>query len=399
MSASGVRSRTYSGLVCLVLLVTSGAQYQPDNSDLFVHEWGTFTSVAGIGGRAVKWSTLQGSTRLPNFVEHLSGPSFKNGLRGTVRMETPVIYFYSPQETTVSVSVSFSKGVITEWYPGASRVTPDPNTVLDRDVLYAKRKDGSIVWDSVTVSPDLIPKFPHGRGGSQYYAARETAAAPLVVKTASGENQERFLFYRGVSSFSVPISATVAVNGDVQVRNLSQDEIPAVIRFERRGDKIGYRRVWPVHEEIFFENPEMNSTLDSVTRDLQAVLMGVGLYPDEAHAMIETWKQSWFEEGSRLFYIVPRRFLETVLPLTVNPTPMQSVRVFVGRVELVTPATEQAVANILANHDLEGLQRYARFLEPILDAMKAEKPDRSEQLEKDLDLTYRSPTNQARAAN
>ena len=197
----------------------------------------------------------------------------------------------------------------------------------------------------------------------------------------------------------MPISATVAPNGDVQVRNLWQDEIPAVIRFERRGDKIGYRRVWPVHEEISFENPEMNSTFDSVTRDLQAVLMGVGLYPDEAHAMIETWKESWFEEGSRLFYIVPRRFLETVLPLTINPTPTQSVRVFVGRVELITPATEQAVANILANHDLEGLQKYTRFLEPILHAMKVENSGRAEQLEKDLDLTYRSPTNQARAAN
>jgi hypothetical protein len=49
---------------------------------------------------------------------------FKCGLGGTVRMETPVLYFYSPRETTVSVKVSFAKGTITEWYPHASAVEP-----------------------------------------------------------------------------------------------------------------------------------------------------------------------------------------------------------------------------------------------------------------------------------
>ena len=41
------------------------------------------------------WSTLKGSADLPSFVEHLNGAQFKAGLRGTVRMETPVLYFYS----------------------------------------------------------------------------------------------------------------------------------------------------------------------------------------------------------------------------------------------------------------------------------------------------------------
>ena len=44
-------------------------------------------------------------------------------LASTVRMETPVIYFYAEQETTVSVDVQFRQGLITEWYPSAT-VTP-----------------------------------------------------------------------------------------------------------------------------------------------------------------------------------------------------------------------------------------------------------------------------------
>ena len=47
-----------------------------------------------------------------------------------------------------------------------------------------------------------------------------------------------------------------------------------------------------------------------------------GLDPDEAHARIGTWRQSWFEEGSRLIYIVPNSFLNTILPRTINPAPI-----------------------------------------------------------------------------
>jgi nucleoside-triphosphatase THEP1 len=63
----------------------------------------------------------------------------------------------------------------------------------------------------------------------------------------------------------------------------------------------------------------------------------------------------------------------------------------VGRLELVTPATAQAVEKILAAHDVIALQKYNRFLEPILEEMKAANPAHARQIEKDLDLTYRAP--------
>ena len=96
-------------------------------SGLTAHEWGTLTSIAGSDGQAVEWSPLTGSTDLPVFVEHFRDPGFKLGLRGTVRMETPVLYFYDSREETVSVQVAFANGVITEWYPQASRVEPAGN--------------------------------------------------------------------------------------------------------------------------------------------------------------------------------------------------------------------------------------------------------------------------------
>jgi hypothetical protein len=94
---------------------------EPVYGGLTVHEWGTFTSIAGQDGQAVEWSPLTGSTDLPGFVDHFRTPEFKLGLRGKVRMETPVLYFYDSREEQVSVKVNFVKGLITEWYPRASR--------------------------------------------------------------------------------------------------------------------------------------------------------------------------------------------------------------------------------------------------------------------------------------
>ena len=72
------------------------AAHQIDNFQLTVHEWGTFTSISSPDGTAMTWLPLTGSAELPSFVEHLANTDFKGGLRGTIRMETPVLYFYSP---------------------------------------------------------------------------------------------------------------------------------------------------------------------------------------------------------------------------------------------------------------------------------------------------------------
>jgi hypothetical protein len=392
---------TVSRLAALALLTfalsaTVGAQIV--TSDLTAHEWGTFTSIAGRDGQAMKWLPQNGSTDLPDFVEHLREANFKGSLSGTVRMETPVLYFYSLRETTLSVKVSFAKGLITEWYPHASHV--EPSEVRAADVLYQLHGRGSITWDSVNVSPNLTASFPRDNPrndkdqGKQYYAARETSAAPLVVKTPAGNQHEKFLFYRGVSTFSPPISATVTPEGALHLTNLGPDEIPAVILFERRADKLGYRLAGALSgqtpREMSLDPPELTATFESLSHDLEDILTSQGLYPDEARAMIETWRDSWFEEGSRLFYIVPTRFVNAILPLTVYPAPSQTVRVFVGRLELITPATTQAVEKILAAHDLAALQKCARFFEPILDQIRAANPTQSAQLEKDLEQTYSS---------
>ena len=379
---------TLSFIISICLLGMSASPVYPG---LTVHEWGTFTSIAGPDGQAVQWLPLTGSTDLPGFVEQFQKGGYKLGLRGTVRMETPILYFYTPAEQTVSVKVSFSKGVITEWYPHASSV--EPRTALSDGTLYfAKQPDGSIAWDSVTLSPSLAADFPQEARSDRYYAARATTSTPLRVQTPAGEQHEKFLFYRGVSVFDVPISATITPAGQVRAQNRSNDAFPSVVLFERRGEKVGYRIANALQTEATVDPPDLTATVDSLARDLEGILVAQGLYQNEAQAMVQTWRDSWFEEGSRLLYVVPPEFVNTVLPLSIKPAPTQTTRVFVGRLELVTAATASAVENAFAQHDRATLAKYARFLEPILKSMIASTldSDKAKEFRHDLNLYYTS---------
>ena len=355
---------------------------QISENDLTAHEWGTFTSIAGPDGLSIGWLPLTGSTDLPSFVEHFREVAFKGGLRGTVRMETPVLYFYSPRETTVSVNVSFAKGLITEWYPHADTVNP---ALTPRDYsLFNIKSSGAITWNSVRIEPQGFRDFPSDHSDNHYFAARNTSSTPLVIETPPGPQREKFLFYRGVSAFSVPINATVAPDSTIHLQNQFSEEIPAAILFERRGTQLGYRMLGPLRDQAAYAPPELSASLDSLSTDLEGILISQGLFPDEAHAMLETWKNSWFEEGSRLIYIVPRRFVDSVLPLRITPAPAATTRVFVGRLELITPATERAVESAFASNDQLTLAKYNRFLEPILRIMIQKSSDlaRTEQLER-----------------
>jgi hypothetical protein len=369
--------------------LAGNAQKVDVDSGLIAHEWGTFTSIAGETGQAVEWLPLNTPSDLPNFVEHFHGTGFKVGLGGTIRMETPVLYFYSTHDTTVDVSVSFFHGLITEWYPRATHI--EPSSSLENVVLFQQRSNGSISWKSVSVQPSAGLAFPQEAQPSHYYAARDVASSPLRVSTKNGGENEKFLFYRGVSVAPAPLSALVLPNGQIEAMNQSSGEIPKLILFERRGEQVGFREARAVREGVILDPPILDASLDSLLPDLEASLISSGLYPEEAHAMLESWKDSWFEEGSRLIYIVPNSFVEKILPLSIEPQPATVQRVFVGRMELLTPATQKAIETAVASHDVATLAQYGRFLAPMIESIlrKGSATAPSAQLSETLNQIYR----------
>jgi hypothetical protein len=372
------RACIFFGTFFLCASLAGNAQKANSDPGLIAHEWGTFTSIAGETGQALDWLPLNTPGDLPGFVEHFRGTGFKVGLGGTIRMETPVLYFYSTHDTTVDVSVSFFHGLITEWYPRATHT--EPSSSLENVVQFQQQSNGTISWKSVSVQPSADFAFPQEAQSSHYYAARNTNSSPLRISTRTGgEETEKFLFYRGVSVAPAPLSALLLPNGQIEAMNQSAAEVPKLILFERRGEKIGFREVSALHEGVILDPPVLgvsqNASLDSLVPDLEASLISSGLYPEEAHAMLESWKDSWFEEGSRLIYIVPNSFVGKILPLSIAPQPATVHRVFVGRMELLTPATQTAIETAVSSHDELTLAKYGRFLPAMIESILRKDPN------------------------
>mgnify|MGYP000930996707 CR=1 FL=1 len=330
--------------------------------DYTLHEWGTFTSISGSDG-----TLLPGLEReeeaLPMFVKSHDGmrPQFTGG-KGwqrplhnvTIKMETPVIYFYASQPFAAHVKVGFNGGSISQWFPDRSRgETPPPYTKNPQfmpaagDIDFAKGYQGDIEWE-VQVQPpsvgDGAAVFKAGETLTWVYP-RQTDAA--VVRTKDGA-AEKFLFYRGVGNFALPVRFTLPDDGTLRIENKSSAAVPAVLIFNHGVDgkvsftmlgstKAGETRAVPLTESSATTNWQLE-----VYRAMSKALVEAGLFQKEADAMLQTWWSSYFQRpGLRAFWIVPENFTTEILPLAVHPAPRKQVRVLVGRSELLTPKFEQ----------------------------------------------------------
>jgi hypothetical protein len=369
-----MKFRLASAVVLASAVASLASQPAAAPAPLVVHEWGTFTSIAGEEGQALQWLPNAGPSDLPCFVER-SRYNIKGSLWGTVRMETPVLYFYAPTPIDVNVGVVFKEGAITEWYPHAQGADP------------RNGQDGWIRWANVRVTPGAAAEFPIEPGSSHYYAARDTDAAPIEVAS----QKERFLFYRGVGWFAPPLSATISANGEATVWSASNDPLGDVIVFDSHGGTIAYGVQHGAKGRITMARPAVDDDVTGLQRELVKILIANGLYAKEAEAMVATWTDSWFEEGTRIFYVVPRATVDAILPLSITPAPQRVERVFVGRLELASAASRAAVRDALKANDPAALAKYGRFLVPIgSQALKGVPPSELPQLEARLNAVVKS---------
>ena len=191
-----------------------------------VHEWGTFTTFSGSDGVFLDFRPLDvNHNDLPDYVLDRGSLSKnplryvgKRNLRGRVRMETPVTYFYTDRHRTVNVRVDFPEGLLTEFYPPVREVQPaiDEENIFGNGEVMGK---SSLNWGKVDLIPksELVPNVndielresislsivkrlvPHASNEQHYAAARETDSALVHFqdKPDSPNYFEKFLFYRG----------------------------------------------------------------------------------------------------------------------------------------------------------------------------------------------------------
>jgi hypothetical protein len=358
-----IRSFAAIALLAASFAVTGASSEGPPQDSFVVHEWGTFTSVQGEDGVQFPW-TSHVSTDLPSFVYDTGN---KDSRHAILRMETPVIYFYSDAERVVDVRVSIPQGRVTEWYPWASRI--GPHAVPDRMQTEVVR-DSLIEWRGVTILPrdtaDVSASTlirTEGTGpADHYYAARATDANFLRISRPDGKGieHERDLFYRGVLNIPGPLTTTVDAN-ETELTLAADVHRPVGTLFVLTVRQ-GLMRYQPIEglnaqgcaivtlDAVPFT--DLNATRAHAMRDVALALTQQGLYPKEAQAMVDTWKDQWFaEEGTRVLYLLPRAWTDQVLPLTMSPRPDRVVRVMVGRAEVITPSTIHAVKQqVMAYH-------------------------------------------------
>jgi hypothetical protein len=305
---AAMSTRLLAFALTMVLLVATAARA------FTVHEWGTFTSRHGADGVAQRWNPLSEVTDLPAFV-YQNRRLPKQFIEGSVRMETPVLYFYADARTTVSVDVDFPSGAMSEWYPRVKRT-----------------RDG-LRWPKVTILPGIGAELPDEGLPSHYYAARNTDADVVRCRYNGKTQHEKFLFYRGVGTFDLPLSARLA-GDDVIVQ--ATPSVRRVVVVERRGEVLGHRTqdVGPGETAVPWPAAGVDTRL-AFEADLASLLVAEGLYEAEARAMIDTWRDTWSADGVRVLYMVPRPFTDEVLPLRITPAPDDVVRVLVGRAELL----------------------------------------------------------------
>jgi hypothetical protein len=360
-------ARTSAAGLALALMAAPAHSAPP--TGLEVHEWGTFTTLNSSAGKSLAGLYVD-ATRLPDFVhglpyfnyDPLKGWATLDRLRNvTVKMETPVLYFYSQKETAVDVKVDFPGGTISQWYPVCYESETNP-TAPSVDFAAAPYP-GHAAWKATVLAPG--PELPFtttasGKETGEWTAPRYTAANQL--RGAKGEI-EKFLFYRGLGNFPSAVDMRFLTTGMLQVKNGGNEDIPYLMVYEMPASiqpGMGMAKVWfqgpmKAGQEIQL-NRDKPSAIDAMgaMEDFRLQLVKAGLTMEESRAMLNTWYNGYFIEGGlKAFWILPRAMVDRVLPLTVTPLPDKIERVMVGRSEILTPEFEQTLFHAQAKDSLE----------------------------------------------
>eukprot|EP01006_Ploeotia_vitrea_P048721 TRINITY_DN67265_c5_g2_i1.p1 TRINITY_DN67265_c5_g2~~TRINITY_DN67265_c5_g2_i1.p1 ORF type:complete len:439 (+),score=60.70 TRINITY_DN67265_c5_g2_i1:57-1319(+) len=360
----------------LLLVAAIGAlALQGPPADLFtVHEWGTHTAMQGSNG--IGMSGLEHEEEgLPHFVKarasdllempdiHYNPANYphnqnynKGGdweptdgaLEVTQKLETPVLYFYSPKAVNVQVDVKFPHGIVTEVYPNMTDFSPPLHQVEEVANGYAQ-------WKVHVHEPTTVLDVPQVETDSIWAPSRRVQANMLSYKNET----EHLIFYRGLGQWQGQLQVTSDYN-TLTVNNHGHETVPAVFLIETTTGGGAIRSLGHVQAGGSLSTPirgehigdrmlpmDLHETRCQVL--LEAALMEAGLFPLEARAMVETWTRSYFKSsGIRVLYVLPRTWTDEILPIHITPKPDALERVLVGRVEVLPFAQEKRLADELA---------------------------------------------------
>ena len=188
---------------------------------------------------------------------------------------------------------------------------------------------------------------------------RETGSN--LVKNEQGEI-EKYLFYRGIGNFSLPVDVKFDQRGSLSVTNTSGYDIPFIYIYDHQNTDSA--TVWgsgalSAGRSTTYTKPVKYYSDDTSIpqyTDFVGALFSSGLTREEALALLHTWDAGYFQTtGFKIFWIVPRELTDRILPIQISPKPDSLARVLVGKTEILTPDFEQMLLNYYESHgNLDG---------------------------------------------
>jgi hypothetical protein len=378
----------FIALACL--LGVSSLQAQPPKAEpktegtFVVHEWGTFLSVQGSDGAGIG-GMVESEEVLPKFVINRGPEGWERAQQRANRilyskMETPVTYFYTDRQRIVGFKATMPKGLLTHWYPTVQAMTPAWKKDEDVSKLVGSTLDWGKFWIDPTGRFARETPVPAVTEGDTWQSLRHTDAA--VVRFATGGKKpydtEKFLFYRGLAAFQLPLqvqSSGQDANLYLRLHNASDEPLTGAFLIWVNRQSIRWAPLSDVgpreNREVIVERTlnqarPLAEGLSLVKQIVSQALVGTGLYAKEASAMVDHWEKSYFTQpGLRVIYILPRKHTDAYIPIDVTPKPTELVRTMVGRVEVLTPDTErQAVDAVekLNGTDMRALRNAEQYL-------------------------------------
>jgi hypothetical protein len=248
----------YHGVLILVLVAIPLRAANP----VIVHEWGTFTCLQDGEGKAIGGINVDDEP-VPSFAysvaigvapqfgaansgdSNLGLPPYRAGkgwISGdpqvTMRLETPVLYFYPPKGQAaesvppLDVHVDFHGGVLSQYYPHADfsglpllNFPSQPEMsgrfpYIDKNAGITEKTTTSLDWKRVQLG--TVEK-PIETDDKVWTTPREVSAPILQIKFSEKDfkgvvqhytQAEHYLFYRGVGHLDSPLR----VDSTLQIR-------------------------------------------------------------------------------------------------------------------------------------------------------------------------------------
>ena len=366
-------NRTIAAAIWCVLCPFVSAE-----EELVVHTWGMFTSLQDESGKAVGGINVDDVLVAETLHKIAPGSLLPVGPGGqptpeearchsqvTMRLERAAINFYPAADFNLplAVEVSSRRGWLTQYLPDAIVVSPE----FSRDHIGALEPfffGSSLLWKGVTLERAADPL--------ERLDSSDEENSPRPARIDSKGEHADSIIYRGVAKEDAPLRVvragpelviTSAKEAQIEVPQLWLTEIASNGGFSVRllhpfNEETAFLVKTPARFEAEDSSP---GSLDTFKSGLQSELRRAGLFLEETETVIATLNRVYLQKvGLRLFFVASSKWTENrgQLSLSIRArerngrrTEVESTRVTVACIELVTPEQRALLARIAAGDE------------------------------------------------